>query len=68
MGAIVPPEEDDRVAFGAFGRGRIRVVEPVVETNAARRILEGLGVPVDAPQQARARDPTSLHGAKPDAS
>jgi len=22
MAAIVPPEEDDRVAFGAFGRGR----------------------------------------------
>jgi hypothetical protein len=47
--------------------GRIRIVETVAQADAARRILERLGVPVDAPRLARARDPTTLDGEEPDA-
>jgi hypothetical protein len=38
----------------------------VVEQDAARRILERLGLPVDAPRLVRARDPTSLDGDEPE--
>ena len=40
--------------------GRLRVVATIADMRAARRILERLGVPSDAPQAARARDPTYL--------
>jgi hypothetical protein len=40
--------------------GRLRVVATIAEVRDARRILERLGVPSDAPQAARARDPTYL--------
>lgn len=40
--------------------GRLRVVATIADMREARRILERLGVPSDAPQAARARDrPTS---------
>jgi hypothetical protein len=41
--------------------GRLRVVATIADTREARRILERLGVPSDAPQAARARDPTYLN-------
>jgi hypothetical protein len=41
-------------------RGRLRVVATIADTREARRILERLGVPSDAPQAARARDPTDV--------
>ena len=40
--------------------GRLRVVATIADVRDARRILERLGVPSDAPQAARARDPTYL--------
>ena len=45
--------------------GRLRIVETVVETDAARQILERLGL-VDPPRLVRARDPTTLDGEEPD--
>ncbi|MBN9165356.1 MAG: transposase [Myxococcales bacterium] len=48
-------------------KGRLRLIETVVEKGAARQILERLGLPVDAPQLVRARDPTTLDGDEPDA-
>jgi len=48
-------------------RGRLRILEAVVETDAARQILERLGLPSDSPRLVRARDPTSLEGEEPDA-
>lgn len=42
--------------------GRLRLIEAVLDTNAARQILERLGFPVDAPRLVRARDPTTLDG------
>jgi len=38
--------------------GRLRVLAVITEREAARRILEHLGQPTDAPPLARARDPT----------
>jgi hypothetical protein len=43
-------------------RGRLPLVEVVVEANAARQILERLGLPTESSRLTRARDPTSLHG------
>jgi hypothetical protein len=40
--------------------GRLRVVAAIADVRDARRILERLGVPWEAPQAARARDPTHL--------
>jgi len=48
-------------------KGRLRLIESVVERGAARQILERLGFPVDAPRLVRARDPTTLDGDEPDA-
>ena len=48
-------------------KGRLRLIETVVEKGAARQILERLGLPVDAPRLVRARDPTTLDGDEPDA-
>ncbi|HVH40911.1 MAG TPA: hypothetical protein VM925_01170 [Labilithrix sp.] len=48
-------------------KGRLRIIEAVVEPDAARQVLERLGYPVDAPRLVRARDPTTLHGEEPDA-
>lgn len=48
-------------------RGRLRIVEAIVEPNSARQILERLSMPVDAPRLVRARDPTTLEGDEPDA-
>ena len=48
-------------------KGRLRLIEPVVETGAARHILERLGLPVDAPRLVRARAPTTLDDDEPDA-
>jgi hypothetical protein len=47
--------------------GRLRIIEAVVEADAARQILERLGLPVDTRRSARARDPTTLEGEEPDA-
>jgi hypothetical protein len=47
--------------------GRLRVIEVVVEQDAARRILNRLGLSVDAPRLVRARDPTTLDGDEPEA-
>jgi hypothetical protein len=41
-------------------RGRVRVVAAIVDVRDARRILERLGIPSEAPHAARARDPTHL--------
>ena len=38
--------------------GRLRMVEAVVDTTAARGILERLGLPTHSPRSSRARDPT----------
>lgn len=43
------------------------LVETVVESVAARQILDRLGLPVDAPRLVRARDPTTLDDDEPDA-
>jgi len=43
------------------------MVEAVVDTTAARAILERLGLPSHSPRLSRARDPTSLDGEEPDA-
>jgi len=48
-------------------KGRLRIVEAVVETDAAPRILEHLGLPTESPRLVRARDPTTLDGEEPDA-
>jgi hypothetical protein len=40
--------------------GRLRVVAAIADVRDARRILERLGVPSEAQQAARARDPTDL--------
>jgi hypothetical protein len=48
-------------------KGRLRIIEAVVETNTARQILERLGLPLDSPRLVRARDPTTLDGQEPDA-
>jgi hypothetical protein len=39
-------------------QGRLRVIAVVTEREPVRRILECLGLPIDAPPVARARDPT----------
>ena len=43
--------------------GRLRSVATIADMHEAHRILERLGVPSDAPQAARARDPTYLDDA-----
>ena len=43
---------------GAKSHGPLRVVATIADMREAHRILERLGVPSDAPQAARARDPT----------
>lgn len=47
--------------------GRLRIVEAIVDENAARQILRCLGLPTDSPRAARVRDPTTLEGEEPDA-
>ena len=42
--------------------GRLRVVAAIDDPLAARALLEQLGLPTDAPAQARARDPSTLDG------
>jgi hypothetical protein len=48
-------------------KGRLRIVETVIEMDSARRILERLGLPTESPRLVRARDPTTLDGEEPDA-
>jgi hypothetical protein len=48
-------------------KGNLRIVEAVIETDSARRILERLGLPTDSPRLVHARDPTTLGGEEPDA-
>ncbi|AKU94151.1 hypothetical protein AKJ09_00815 [Labilithrix luteola] len=47
-------------------RGRLRIIEAVVEAKSAREILERLGMPTGSPDTGHARDPTSLDGDEPD--
>jgi len=42
--------------------GRLRVHGEITEPHLVRLILERVGLPVDAPPVARARDPTQLFG------
>lgn len=46
--------------------GRLRIIEAVVAADAARQILERVGLPSDAPRLVRARDPTTLEGDEPE--
>jgi hypothetical protein len=47
-------------------KGRLRIIEAVVDKDTARQILEHLGLPVDSARLVRARDPTTLDGEEPD--
>jgi hypothetical protein len=40
--------------------GRLRPLGEITEPRMVRLVLESLGVPTEAPQPARARDPTAL--------
>jgi hypothetical protein len=42
--------------------GRLRVVGEMTDPEIVRFVLDGLGLPTQAPQPARARDPTELFG------
>ena len=43
--------------------GRLRVLSEVTDPAMVRLMLEGLGLPTEAPNAARARDPTELFAA-----
>lgn len=42
--------------------GRLRILGEVTEASTVGRILDALGMPIEAPRAARARDPTELLG------